>query len=271
MKTDRQYAIARFRETFGYDLDLKTPKTFNEKIQWIKLYDRNSKYKLLSDKFLVRKYVSQKIGDVYLNQLIAVYSSPEDIDFNELPNQFVLRMAHGSGWNIICHDKNQLDIEECRKKLFHWSKQDYYHLGREWVYKKIKPRILCEKFLSGDPKLGLLDYKIFCFHGNPKYIQVDIDRYTNHSRDFYDVNWKKQYFSIMYPLYKHDIPRPKHLDKMLEISKILADKIPFCRVDLYSFQETVLFGEITFYPGCGFEKFYPSIMDEKLGGYINVP
>jgi hypothetical protein len=268
--TDKHYAEKRYKSTFGQDLNLKNPVTFNEKIQWLKLYDRNERYIPLADKYEVRKYVEENAGPDILNELYGVFSDVEDIHLDDLPDSFVLKATHGSGWNILCRDKNTLDWDKEKKKLDAWLKLSYYKIGREWVYKKIEPRIICEKYLEPKTDDQLYDYKFFCFNGLVKYIQVDINRYSNHTRCYYDIHWNKQPFSTNYPIYKKEIDIPKNLDKMISVSEKLSSGIPFVRIDLYSIDAHIVFGEMTFYPGNGFGKFNPPEFDYNLGKNIDI-
>jgi hypothetical protein len=184
---------------------------------------------------------------------------------------FVLKATHGSHWNIFCKDKNTLNWVEEKKKMTTWLKLNYYNLGREWVYKDIIPRIVCEKYLEPKRDNQLYDYKFFCFSGKVKYIQVDVDRYSNHTRCFYDPKWNKQPFVFNSTLYKKEIDIPENLDKMISVSEKLSSGIPFVRIDLYSIDDQVIFGEMTFYPANGFGIFYPDDFDYLLGTDIEIP
>jgi len=269
--TDKNYAEKRYKSTFGQDLNLKNPVTFNEKIQWLKLFDRNERYTSLVDKYEVRKYVEEIVGLEILNELFGVFFDVEDIHPDNLPDSFVLKATHGSGWNVLCKDKKTLNWDEEKKKLDTWLRLNYYNIGREWIYKKIKPKIICEKYLEPKIEGRLYDYKFFCFNGAVKYIQVDVDRYSNHTRCYYDTNWRKQPFSTNYPLYKGEIDIPENLDKMIAVSEKLSFGIPFVRIDLYSVNKQVVFGEMTFYPANGFGKFHPAEFDYILGKNIKIP
>jgi hypothetical protein len=267
---DEIYIKAKYQRIFNKKLNLKTPKTFNEKIQWLKLNDRNPLYTQLSDKHSVREYIKEKINDPILNELYGVYDNVEIIDFNKFPNQFVLKATHGCNWNIICEKKELLDFEETKKILNKWLTMNFYNLKGEWVYKDIPPKIICEKYLSGDQELGLVDYKFYCFNGIPKFIQVDIDRFGNHKRSFYDEKWVLQDFSFDYPIFSKEIPKPSKFDQMLEIAGKISRDFNFCRIDLYSFDDIVVFGEITFYPMSGFAQYNPPEFDLILGNYLDI-
>lgn len=252
-------------------LNLKNPKTFTEKLQWLKLFDRNPINRSLVDKYEVRSYVKNKLGDAFLIPLLGVYDSVEEIDFSRLPKAFVLKCVHGSGWNIICRDKTKLDIALSKQKLSKWMGENFYYRTREWVYKDIKPRIICEKFISEGSSQGLIDYKFFCFHGEPKYVRVDVDRFANHGAAFYNLNWELQPFSANLYSYSgiaDNLTRPKNLNEMVEAAKKLSEGLKFVRVDLYSAQGKIFFGEMTFFPGNGFIKFNPYTYDRKIGDLL---
>ena len=253
-------------------LNFNNPKSYNEKIQWIKLYDRNPIYNVLADKYAVREYVREKIGEKYLIPLIAVYDRVDEIEWNSLPEKFVLKCTHGSGSNIICSEKKDLDIIAAKQKLNKWMKKNWFWFGREWAYKDIKPRIICEKYMTDESGIELKDYKIFCFNGEPKLIQVDFDRHTNHQRNLYSLDWEYIDATIKYPNDpSKTINRPTKLAKMLELARKLSENIPHARVDFYSIDDNLYFGEITLYHGSGFERFEPESLGIELGDYIKLP
>jgi hypothetical protein len=251
--------------------NLKEPTKFTEKIQWLKLYERKPFYSQLADKYLVRKYVKNFVGDKFLIPLIGVYENVDDIEFNNLPNKFVLKCTHGSGWNIVCSNKSKLNLKMARNKLSEWLKTNYYHRTGEWIYKDIKPRIICEQFLSDELGEGLTDYKFFCFGGTPRFIRVSYDRFVKQAVNFYNLNWDKESFSAnLYNYQTIDIPKPDNLNEMINIAKRLAYGFKFVRVDLYSVKKRIYFGEMTFYPGNGFIKFSPKEYDLKIGRILNL-
>lgn len=258
-----------YRRT-GTRLCLNPPVTFSEKIQWIKLRDRNPKYANLADKYAVRDYVRRTIGEFYLIPLVGVWERPEQIPFASLPEAFILKGTHGSGWNIICPDRDSIDVDSVRSSLHGWLSSDYYEVGREWVYKGIPPRIIAEELLITEDGSDLKDYKFFCFNGEPKYIQVDIDRQTDHRRLFYDLNWKRMPFSLGYPPSAEGVLPPENLQDMIAVARKLSEPLRFARVDLYSHGGRTLFGEITFYPGNGMEKFDPPEYDRILGDMLHL-
>ncbi|MBT4651920.1 MAG: hypothetical protein HOC16_00455 [Candidatus Pacebacteria bacterium] len=232
---DNTYTRKRFKEVFGKQLNISNPQTFNEKIQWIKLKYRKKYMTQLADKYAVRKYVSKKIGSQYLNKLIASYSNFENLkkNINKLPLSCVIKLTHGSGWNVILNNRritrNELTL------IKDWIGKNYYFAGREWCYKDIHPQIICERLIPhSNKKIGLLDYKIFCFNGEPKFIQVDINRFSNHTRNIYNCFWGKiPINSYFFKSSNIVIPKPRFLSKILNLSKKLSENIPLVRVDFY--------------------------------------
>ena len=271
---DKFYIKAYYRLVMGSKLNLKEPKTFNEKLQWLKLYDRNPEYIQMVDKIAVKKYVANIIGEEYIIPTLGIWDKFEDIDFDKLPNQFVLKTNHsgGSSGIVICKDKKTLDIEAARKKLNKSLRTNYFYKTREWPYKEIKPRILAETYLEDESKSELKDYKFFCFNGEPKIIQVDFHRFEDHTRNIYDIDWKLLDLKIKL---KNDpnfiINKPVQLNKMLEFASLLSKNIPHVRVDFYYANGKIFFGELTFYHGSGTENFIPNSWNYKLGHWIGLP
>ncbi len=253
-------------------MNLKKPQTFNEKLQWLKLYDRNPEYTKMVDKYEAKKYVASKIGEEYIIPTLGVYDKFDDIDFSKLPNQFVIKCTHDSGGLVICKDKTKLDIKAARKKINKCLKNNYYWLGREWPYKNVKPRIIIEKYITDESKNDLKDYKIFCFHGKPEMILVCSERFilNNMHKTFFDTNWNQLNLTEGNHITNKKIKKPKHLNLMLKLATKLSENIPFIRVDFYEINNKVYFGELTFYPNGGFEKFEPKYWDYKLGRMINL-
>ncbi len=270
--TDKKYLEYRFLSDMGYKLNLKNPQTFNEKLQWLKLYDRNPEYTKMVDKYEVREYIKEKIGEEYLIPLIGVYDKFDDIDFDKLPNQFVIKCNHDSGGLIICKDKNRLDIETARKKINRSLKTNYYYSGREWPYKNVKPRIIIEKYMEDSNKSDLIDYKLFCFNGIPKIVLVCSERFlsNNMCETWFDMNWKLIDMTESGHRVDSTISKPKQLKKMVELSKKLSKNIPFIRVDWYEIGDKLYFGELTFYPASGFEKFEPKEWNKKIGDMLSI-
>ncbi len=246
--------------------DLSNPVSFNEKLTKLKINPDNVDLCIYADKIEVREYVRNEIGEKYLVPLLGIYKSADEINFNSLPKKFVLKTNHGSGWNIICEDKGKLDFNKTRRRLTKWLTYNAFYLSREYQYKPIIPAILCEQFLERN----IYDYKFFCFSGIPKFIQVDINRFYNHKRAFYDTEWTKQEFSIAYPIADFDIIKPDKLQEMLTISRILSKPFKFVRVDMYIHDYEIFFGELTFSPEGGNGPFIPFDYDYKLGSELNL-
>lgn len=268
---DRYIQTTQFREAFGRNLNLDVPATFNEKIHWMMLHYRIPEMPRLADKYEVRSHVAARVGEWVLNDLYGVWENPADVDFQQLPDSFVLKVTSGSGQNILCRDKSLLNVEQARSQLRDWMRQNEYWVGREWAYKNIKPRIICERFLTDDRGHIPCDYKLFCFHGEPSFVQVDTDRFTNHSRDLFDLQWKLLPFNYSYPPSSIQIPKPKHLETMVSLARALSEGFPFVRVDFYSTQERVVFGEMTWYPEGGLGRFDPEEYDLEIGRSLTLP
>lgn len=275
--TDKEikYCLQELFQRFaGYKLNLDNPQTFNEKLQWLKLYHHRHPNPLMTkcaDKVGVRDYIAEKIGAEYLVPCLGVWDNPDDIDFDKLPDRFVLKVNWGSGQNIIVKDKSKLDIANAREKLRQWMKPEsnHYFAFFEWCYKDIKPKIIAEKFL--DFGTDLLDYKIMCYNGQPKNLFVCSERFSGLKVTFFDLNWKRLPFTRLYPASLVKIEKPQFFDKMLEISKILAKDFPFVRVDFFCVNNKLYVGELTFFPGAGHEKFEPNEWDKKLGDLLVLP
>ncbi len=268
---DKTYIKLLYKLEMGKKLDLNNPKTFNEKIQWLKLYDRKNIYTTMVDKYLVKDYVTNIIGNKYIIPTLGVYDEFDDIDFSKLPNQFVIKSNNDSGGIVICKDKKNLDLIKTKKIINDSLHKNYYYNCREWPYKNIKPKIIIEEYLYDKKGEDLKDYKIQCFNGIPKYIQVDFDRFTDHHRNIYDSNWNYVDLEIKYPTNKEKIiEKPKKLEEMLDIAKKLSKNIPYVRIDLYFVNNQIYFGEITFYHGGGYEHFTPSSDDLKWGNLIKL-
>lgn len=261
----------QFERMCGYKLNLDNPQTFNEKIQWLKLYYRNPLMTKCADKVGVREYIKEKIGEEYLVPIIGVYNSVDEIDFDTLPNKFVMKVNWGSGQNIIVTDKSKLDIKEAKEKLNNWMKleNNHYYNHFEWCYKNIQPKIVVEEFL--DFESDLIDYKIMCYNGEPQNLFTCSERNAGLKVTFFDLNWKRLPFTRKYPSSSIDIKKPIFFDEMLQIARKLAEPFPFVRVDFYCVKNKLYIGEMTFFPGAGHEKFAPVEWDYKLGNMINLP
>jgi hypothetical protein len=263
--SEDEYTRRMYRRLFNREIDLQHPETFNEKILYLKLYHSNEEYTQLADKVLVRDFVRNRGLGSLLNEVYGVYERIDEIDLDSLPNSFIIQATHGSGWNIICEDKAQLDWNAARAKMRRWMKTNFYWRYREGVYKNVQPRIIISKYLSGENGNPPDDYKFFCFHGEPVYVQVDTQRYTNHRRDFFDIQWNHLPLCLNYPNSERPLEKPDTLEEMMRIARILSQGFPFLRVDLYSLSGRVIFGELTLYPGAGFTRFQPERYDYIFG------
>lgn len=268
---DRLCLDIAFKAYQGYFPNLDAPKTYNEKLQWLKLYDRKELYTVLSDKYLVREYVSKKIGEQYLIPLLGVWDTPQEIPYDKMPKQFVLKCNHDSGSVVICHNKNTLDIEQTNKKLSKALKRKYYLKSREYNYKNINKKIVAEMLMHDQKDKELTDYKFFCFNGVPKFIQVDTGRFSDHVRNFYTTGW--DFIDVQYGC-KNDrnriLPKPHKLDEMLKLSRILSEELLHVRVDFYISNGKVYFGELTFHHGGGFMQLKPFEYDIEWGKYLTI-
>ncbi len=272
--TDKAYVRLNYLVELKKPLNLRNPKTYNEKLQWIKLYDHNPVYSTMVDKATAKDYVAGIIGDEYIIPTYAVYDSVEEIKWDELPAKFILKTTHDSGTYIICKDKKNFDIENAKTVLRKSLKNNYFRYGREWPYKNVKHRIIVEKFLKCDhPDEGLEDYKVMCFNGKAKLIEYHTGRISkNHKQDFYDTDWNiLDIFQQGMPNTMKPIERPELLDKMIEKSEILAKNIPHVRVDWYLFEGRLYFGELTFFDGSGLEPFLPVKWNDIIGSWIELP
>lgn len=269
---DKTYLKMRYYAHFGVKLDLNNPRTFNEKLQWLKLYDRNPQYTQLVDKYKVKKFINEMIGSEYVIPLLGAWDTFDEIDFDLLPNQFVLKCTHDSGGIVICKDKDALDFNEAKRKLGRSLEQNFFYWGREWPYKDVKPRIIAEQYMVDESGTELKDYKVLCFNGTPRLIDVDYNRYVKHMRNLYTTDWKYIDAEIEYPTNKErQIERPEKLDEMLEIAAKLSKDIPFVRVDFYVINNQIYFGEMTFYHESGIGRFKPENFNYELGEMICLP
>ena len=272
--SDKSYLKMQYKLLIGKKLNLETPKTFNEKMQWIKLYDRNDIYTKMVDKYEAKKYVSNIIGEEYIIPTLGIYNNFSEIEFDKLPKQFVMKCTHNSGIGMfICKDKDKININTLRKNVNKGLSQNYFKTCREWAYKNVKPRIIIEKYMGDD----LVDYRFYCFNGKVKYIyQYVCESVKDNSKpepancNIYDRNWILQDFHQASLPSKKKYNPPKNLKKMIEFAEKLSVNNSFLRVDFYELGDKIYFGELTLYPGGGFSKFYPEEYDYKLGELINL-
>ena len=272
---DKLYLKLKFRLVMGQKLDLKNPKTFNEKLQWLKLYNRRPEYTMMVDKYAVKQYVADKIGDEYIIPTLGVWDSVESIDWDSLPNQFVLKTTHGGGGCgvVICKDKPTFDIETAKQKLQKSLDSDIYLNFREWPYKDVPKRIIAEQYMADESGIELKDYKFFCFNGRVQCFKVDFDRFINHKANYYDREGTLLPFGekVFPPDFDRVFDKPKNFDSMISLAERLSEDVSFVRVDFYNSNGHVYFGEITFFPAAGFGKFEPEEWDETLGEFLILP
>lgn len=272
IKDDATFLKIKYRLKVGKKLDLNNPQSYNEKLQWLKVNYRRPEYTTMVDKYQAKEYVAEIIGKEYIIPTLGVWDRFEEINFEELPDQFVLKCTHDSGGLIICKDKSKLDLEAAKKKINKSLKMNFYLEGREYPYKNVIPRIIAEKYMVDESGVELKDYKIFCFNGKAKCIQLDFGRYSTHQRNMYSVDWKPLGFSLCYPSdYSKVFEKPKNLEHMIEIAEKLSTGIPHVRVDLYNINGQIYFGELTFFHGSGFEKFDPEEWNYKFGDWLELP
>ena len=271
---DSLYLKVLYRVIMRRKLNLKNPKEYNEKLQWLKLNDRKPEYSTMVDKYEVRGYIADLLGDKYLIPCLGIYDSVDEIDIDALPDRFVLKCTHDSGSVEICKDKSSFDIEGARHRLSQAMKRNYYATYREWPYKYVKPRIIAEGYLEGDGG-DLKDYKVMCFNGEAKIIEVHENRFVEgkvHTQTFYDREWN------IVPLTQVETvtvdrpgERPRQLDEILRLSELIAKDMYHVRIDWYIEGDKIYFGEITFFDGSGFESFSTPEMERMLGDMIKLP
>ncbi len=249
--------------------NLIKPKRWTEKIQRLKISKEYEKYSTYTDKYEVRSFIKISIGEKYLTKLYGIYDDFSQIDFASFPNKFALKSTHSSGWNLICKDKNKLDLKDAQAKISKWLSSNYYHVWREIQYKNIKPRIICEEYLD-DHGQEPMDYKFFCFSGKPQFLQVDIDRFSKHKRNVYDMSWQVQPFSLTYPNSSIVIKKPKNFETMVSIAQKLSKNFKHVRVDLYNINGKIYFSELTLTHGSGFSRCIPDEYDFIIGDYLEI-
>ena len=268
--SDMRFTMRKYQKTFNSVPDLEAPKTFNEKINWRKLYDRRKIFIELCDKLAVRKYVAEKAGGQYLNKLLFVTDDPHSIPFDDLPDKFVLKANHGSSMIILVEDRSGIDRQFIINRCGNFLRTNFYDYCREWCYKKVTPQILIEEYLSDDDSYPM-DYKFYCFDGKVKAIHVDIDRFSEHKRIFYTPDWQQMPLKFNYPNTLDAVPAPQKLSNMISVAELLSDGFDFLRVDLFNIRGKVFFGELTLYPEAGFGRFFPLQYDRIFGDWWTLP
>ncbi len=269
---DCTYLKMVYRLSMKKKLNLKNPTTFNEKMQWLKLYDRKPIYTTMVDKAAVKKYVADRVGDEYIIPTLGIWDSFDEIDFDSLPDQFVLKCTHDSGGVVIVRDKSKLDFKKARKKLSKYLKRDYFYQWREWPYKNVPKKILAEAYMEDEKTSELRDYKFMCFHGEVKCTLVCTDRFSEDGlhMTFFDRDWNVLPFERSTPVSKESLPAPLNYERMLELSEKLSYGLSFVRVDFYEVSGKVYFGELTFFPGTGLKAFQPEKWDEIIGSWLDL-
>lgn len=270
---DRIYLQIVYFKHFRRFINFNNPKTFNEKIQWLKLNYRNEEYTKLVDKYRVKQYITKLIGEEYVIPTLGVWNNVDDIDFKSLPEKFVLKCNNDSGGIVICKNKKDFDEAKAKSFLKERLKNNGYWYGREWPYKNVKPCIIAKKYMEDSISKDIKDYKFFCFNGSMEFFDIDIDRFIEHRANYYDRNGNFLPFGKTYcpPDYTKKIEMPKNLDKMIELAETISHNTVLSRIDFYEIDGQVYFGEITFYPGSGFSPFTDEKWDYKLGDMIDLP
>ena len=266
----------QYRIKMGFKLNLNDPKRFTEKLQWYKMHHRDPLMGTCVDKYEVRNYIASKGLEDTLNKLYCICSDPDEIDFDALPDRFVVKTTDGGGGEniFICKDKSSLNVDELKNRLRSWKDKKNVNPGREWAYTLIKEsRYIVEEYLENEvnPAAGISDYKFFCFHGKPYCIAYDIDRYIGHKRNFYDIDWNNLHVTTDCDTFDDKlVERPEGLEAMTKVAEILSQDFPFVRVDLYYIKGKVYFGELTFYPWSGYVKYKPEEFDYQLGELMKI-
>lgn len=271
---DKFFINLKFKRFFGRFVNFNNPQTYNEKLQWLKLYNRNPLYNVLVDKYRVKKYVKEKIGSQYVIPCLGVWNHFDEIDFDSLPEQFVLKTNHDCGGVVVCKDKSGFDFKAAKKKLEHHLKNNYYWEHREWPYKDVKRVIFAEKYMVDESGYELKDYKWFCFDGEPRFLFIAQDRDNveeDTKFDFYDMEFNLMPFTNGHPNSGVKREIPIGFDKMKKLAAKLSEGMPHVRVDFYNINGKIYFGEMTFFHWSGFVKFEPEEWDYKLGSYIRLP
>ncbi len=272
--SDERYLKILWKLKFGTKLDLENPQTFNEKLQWLKIHNRKPEYTTMVDKYEAKKYVAEKIGEEYIIPTLGVWDRFDDIDFDKLPNQFVLKCTHNSGGIVICKDKSKLDKKNARKLLTKCLKNNFYYGGREWPYKNVKPRIIAEKYMVDDSDKELRDYKLYCFNGYTKATLLATNRQSSTEElafDYFDNKFDHmELTNHWHPNAKKRPHKPINYAKMVELSSVLSRGIPHLRVDFYEVNGKIYFGELTFFDMSGFLKIHPDDWELEWGKLIDL-
>ena len=274
-ESDEKRIRRKYRSELGRDPNFDPPRTLNEKILWLNLRHRDPRRVECSDKVAVRRFVRNRIGDRYLVPLLGVYDDPEDIDLDELPDRFIIKAAHGSGWNLIVRDKQALEWRETRRKRRDWLSRSYYAHKREWQYRDVPHRLVIEELLLDEGGEVPDDYKVWCLRNGlteTMFLQVDMNRFTDHTRNYYDLDWNLLPFSKAdAPVSPTGRPRPERLDEMIDVARELSEGFCLVRVDFYCLPDRICFGEMTFTPDAGMAPLVPEEWNRKLGDLVGLP
>lgn len=270
--SDEEYLKRMFKAKTGRNLDLDNPQTYNEKLQWLKIHDHNPEYTVMVDKYAVKEYVAKRIGEQYIIPTLGVWERFEDIDFDKLPDQFVLKCTHDSGGLIICKDKAKLDLSKAKAKIEKCLKRNYFYYGREWPYKDVKPRVIAEQYMidKSEADKPLNDYKIYTFAGKAKMIMINTDRGIATKADYFDRDYNYLDFIWGYPHSDNKPNKPQNFEKMIELAELLAKGTSELRVDFYDVDGKIYFGELTFFDGSGFDPIVPIEWDYKIGSWVDL-
>ncbi|ABN52588.1 MAG TPA: glycosyl transferase [Hungateiclostridium thermocellum] len=271
IKGDELYLRILYRVRLKKKLNLQNPQRYNEKLQWLKLYDRRPEYTKMVDKYEVKKYVAEKIGEKYVIPTLGVWDRFEDINFDLLPEQFVLKCTHDSGGIVICKDKKCFDFKQAKKKIERCLKRNYYLNTREWPYKDVKPRIIAEQYMVDESGYELKDYKFFAFDGKVKALFIATDRGIDTRFDFYDTDFNHLPIQNGYPNATRELKKPENFELMIKLAEVLSEGIPHVRIDFYNVNGRVYFGEMTFFHWSGLKPFIPDEWDYKFGSWITLP
>ncbi|MGM9551702.1 MAG: ATP-grasp fold amidoligase family protein [Clostridia bacterium] len=272
--SDEKYLKMIYKARMGKELNLENPQSYNEKLQWLKLYDRKDIYTTMVDKYAVKEYVAELIGEEYIIPTLGLWDNFDEIGFDDLPEQFVLKCTHDSGGLVICTDKSKLDKDAAKKKINKCLKTNFYSYGREWPYKNVPRKIIAEKYMVDESGTELKDYKFFCFDGEVKAMFIASDRANPNEEtkfDFFDRDFNHLPFTNGHPNSDREVQKPQGFDKMVELAEVLSKGLPHVRIDFYDIYGKVYFGEITFFHWSGMTPFEPEEWDNTFGSWIKLP
>lgn len=269
---DEKYLRLKYELVMGEKLDLDNPQKYSEKLQWLKLYDRKDIYTAMVDKYESKNFLKTIIDEKHIIPTYGIYNSFDEIDFNKLPKEFIMKCTHDSGGTVICNNKEKLDKEKAKKTINKFLKRKYFYVHREWPYKNVKPRIIIEEYLKNKSNTDLVEYNWFCFNGEPKFIMACYgDKRKARCNDYYDIDFNKLDFSCGYATGKKALNKPKTYNEMLKLSKKISKNIPSLRVDFYEVDGKIYIGELTFFHWAGYTAFDPKKWDLEFGKMLVLP